>query len=271
MMIWMKDGKMKFKIFDAHIHCGNSWNNEYIQKIGCTTSEVDETLKDHDMSGGLITTTDSYKNLELFGELLKKGIIDGWRDWNSFFPQKKTKFKYCYWYSLKDKHKDSNCIIKHTSAVKIHPSIDDTPITSKKYIPIIDWCEKNNKTIFVHTGRYAKGSWTHLLKAVMMYPKVNFVALHSGGQGFKTKIDMFNCIKESVGYCPPNLFFDTSTTQEPWALDYGIQLFGAKKFVFGSDYPINSMAQSIQTIHDLQITDKEKQMIFKDNLMRLIK
>ena len=54
-------------------------------------------------------------------------------------------------------------------------------------------------------------------------------------------------------------------------LRYGINMFGAERFIFGSDYPTCNPAMFIGGIvMDTLISEDEKKMIFAENVKRLL-
>jgi predicted TIM-barrel fold metal-dependent hydrolase len=53
----------------------------------------------------------------------------------------------------------------------------------------------------------------------------------------------------------------------------GYQTVGAEHMVLGSDYPhvIGSIDESVSSIEQLQLTQEEKEMIFGENALRILR
>ncbi len=103
-------------------------------------------------------------------------------------------------------------------------------------------------------------------KMVKEHPGVTFVAAHPG------EMDSFehhmNRMKMSDNY-----YLDVSGTGlfRHGMLRHGIELFGAERFILGSDYPICNPAMFIGGVRDeFLLSDKQKELILSGNAKRIL-
>jgi len=70
-----------------------------------------------------------------------------------------------------------------------------------------------------------------------------------------------------------NVFFDTAASPllyDPQVYNQVIQLVGADKILFGSDYPLLEQSRLIQEIRSLDLLEEAKSLILSDNARRLL-
>lgn len=68
-----------------------------------------------------------------------------------------------------------------------------------------------------------------------------------------------------------NLCFDLSATGlAKWGmLKKGVELIGADRFIFGTDFPIISCGMYVAAVMFKHLSDSERKMILRDNFLRL--
>lgn len=72
-------------------------------------------------------------------------------------------------------------------------------------------------------------------------------------------------------------YLDTAIGGNSAAIECARQVFGAEKIVFGTDYPFgpregtSRLEKYPDIVRQAQLTDKEKQMVFEDNITKLLK
>jgi len=70
-----------------------------------------------------------------------------------------------------------------------------------------------------------------------------------------------------------NVFFDTAASPflyDPQIYNQVVQLVGADKILFGSDYPLLEQSRLIQEIRSLDLPEETKGLILSGNAQRLL-
>ena len=70
-----------------------------------------------------------------------------------------------------------------------------------------------------------------------------------------------------------NVFFDTAASPflySPQVYNQVIQLVGADKILFGSDYPLLTQSRSLNEVKSLNLPEETKSLILSDNAQRLL-
>ncbi len=132
----------------------------------------------------------------------------------------------------------------------------------ENFSKILDYAEKYDMLVSFHSaGNDAMD------KMVQEHPGVRFVAAHPGEyRDFCRHMDR---MKMSDNYC---LDVSGYGIFRYGMLRHAIDLFGADRFLFGSDYPTCSPAMYIGGVRDdLLLTDDEKEKILYLNAKRLLK
>jgi uncharacterized protein len=121
------------------------------------------------------------------------------------------------------------------------------------------------------------------------YPNIKFVTHHAGGMVpfYKQRIKHLFDYDESAGGGDKQLindpienyrkfYVDTAVNGSADALMCAYKFYGAGKMLFGTDVPHDrlhgevSMQETIQSIEQMEITEKEKGAIFEDNIKILL-
>ena len=126
----------------------------------------------------------------------------------------------------------------------------------------------NKLPILLHVGddRYEYSKPHRVAKMAKKYPNVNFIAAHFGG---------YRCweqVNEYVGL--DNVYFDTCSSLmfiSPEIAKEIIDLLGVEKFFFGTDFPMWEAVQEFERFNKIPLTDKERKMIFSENIKKLLK
>lgn len=132
----------------------------------------------------------------------------------------------------------------------------------KGFSEILDLCEQYSMTVSFHS----MGN-DEMDRMVREHPNVTFVAAHPG------EFRDFNRHMERMRFSE-NYYLDLSGYGifREGMLRHAIDLFGAPRFLFGSDYPTCNMSMYIGgVLMDPLITDAEKELIFFKNAERLLK
>lgn len=159
------------------------------------------------------------------------------------------------------------CLKNGFKGIKLHPDFQ------RFYIDGED-AEKfyraagNKLPILLHVGddRYEYSKPHRVAKMAKKYPNVNFIAAHFGG---------YRCweqVNEYVGL--DNVYFDTCSSLmfiSPERAKEIIDLLGVEKFFFGTDFPMWEAVSELERFNKISLTDKERKMIFSENIKKLLK
>lgn len=242
-------------ILDSHIHVGN-WVYEHYP-VHCDISTVNGLLDACGIEGAIIMPTDRKDNEATLADIKTNGRKRYW-----FFA----------WVDPRDKRALSflETHVDELSGVKFHSGLDriEGGITHKLYEPFLQWAAAHAKPALVHCGRWQEmSSYKFALEAAKVYPEIDFILAHLGGDFEQLKLEAPRALK-ALGLT--NAVFDISATREFWTIEMAIREAGVEKLVFGSDYPVMHPKMSIQSIEVLSLTEEERRKIYSDNLLSIL-
>lgn len=102
---------------------------------------------------------------------------------------------------------------------------------------------------------------------ITSYPDLTIVCAHWGG-GLP-----FYSLMPEVKKAMANVFFDTAASPflySPQIYNQVIQLVGADKILFGSDYPLMPQSRLLKEIDSLELPEESKNLILSGNARRLL-
>ena len=102
---------------------------------------------------------------------------------------------------------------------------------------------------------------------ITSYPDLTIVCAHWGG-GLP-----FYALMPEVKQAMSNVFFDTAASPflyNPQVYTQVVQLVGADKILFGSDYPLLAQARLLGEIRSLDLPEETKNLILSGNAQRLL-
>ena len=151
-------------------------------------------------------------------------------------------------------------------------------IASKpEYDPVFEKAIELNAVIFQHTWtklggdppRYGGGNFPKestpqdLVEVAARYPDYPFIMGHAGGDwelGIRVARPHDNVFVGIAGGFPANGFVETAVRE-----------LGAERVIYGSDVTGRSFASQVAKVRGANISEDEKQLIFKDNLHGLMR
>jgi len=153
--------------------------------------------------------------------------------------------------------------------------IDDDALD--RLAPIMDICRERGRPVLFHTnepvGHNYPGKTPNTLaqiyRMLKRFPANSIVLAHWGGGLF-----FFNLLKKEVKEQLRNVYFDTAASPylyNPEIYRIAIQLVGAEKILFGSDYPLLAPARYFKELEVPNLTDAEREQICGLNAARLLK
>lgn len=231
--------KKSVYIVDTHVHVSREkeslfympeeWITGAMDKYGvdfCLVSDGDCTECDHEQ-----------KIIEQAHLLTQEAAL--LRD-IEFAKNNRGRIGICVWIKpLTEGYTDEleNLIIKYREymyGIKIHPYHSNTAPDSESVRPYLDMASRLKLPVVSHTGAGdGSDSVSHLYRAAVMYPDVNFVMVHMG-------LGTDNSEALNVMGKASNLYGDTTWVPLDTTLK-AIEMYGSGRIMFGSDMPIDGM------------------------------
>ena len=155
--------------------------------------------------------------------------------------------------------------------VKLHPDYQATFIDDPKYLRLIETAAEMGLLVSVHAGLdYGFQDCTHCTPAraknmLRLTGAENVILAHMGGFGMWQEVyDLL--VGEKV-------YFDTGVVARYMDRALAAEIIrahGADKVLFATDSPWASYEDSVEFVSSLDITDRQKNMIFGENAARLL-
>jgi predicted TIM-barrel fold metal-dependent hydrolase len=163
-------------------------------------------------------------------------------------------------------------------AIKLYPGYRPFHAADPRLEPVYAWAERTRTPVFVHQGdtsdpdgliRYAQPFY--LDEVAVRWRSVRFVVCHLANPWMEEAA--------TVVYKNPNVWADTSGLLNPFALRYADQIArmrtrlrhallavgGAAKLLFGSDWPISSLADALGLVEGIGAPPEEIERILGGN------
>lgn len=150
--------------------------------------------------------------------------------------------------------------------VKLHPDFQKFQIDTPKAIELYRLCARLSLPVLFHTGdnRYDFSSPVRLRRALDAAPDMTAIAAHFGGY---SQWEDSPVLKDY-----PQVYFDTSsslfTLDKATAVDL-IRSFGARRFMFGSDFPMWRADDEFARFMALDLTECERRQILSGTFASL--
>lgn len=150
--------------------------------------------------------------------------------------------------------------------VKIHPDFQQFFIDDEKAMKIYEVIE-GRLPILIHTGdsRYQWSKPARLVKVLEAFPKLDVIAAHFGGWS------EWDDAAAVLG--GKRLWVDTSSSLYAMSSQRArelIDIFGAENVLFGTDYPMWEPKPELEMIDKINLTPKEREMIFHENAEKIL-
>ena len=153
--------------------------------------------------------------------------------------------------------------------VKLHPDIQGFQVDSKWSEEVYSLMEEFDLPILLHTGdrRYDNSNPDRMRPMVEKYQNVTFIGAHFGGWSMWEEASRL-----LAGL--PNFYVDCSSSfpyVSPEGAEKMIRLYGADHVMFGTDYPMWSPKDVLNTFMKLNLSDAEKRMILSENAKQIFR
>lgn len=134
------------------------------------------------------------------------------------------------------------------------------PYADPRYHPVLEVFNARNMPVLVHC--WGGGDITDLSKAAAKFPRVNFIAAHTGSADLPTYMELAK--KHD------NLYIDTAFSRGYRGLiEQVVGTIGSGKLLFGSDAALFSAAQQVARVVTARISDEDRRNILGGNARRL--
>ena len=150
--------------------------------------------------------------------------------------------------------------------VKLHPDIQRVAIDDHRMLKIYELCE-GRLPILMHTGdsRFDYSNPNRMKPVLDSFKNLTVIGAHFGGWSVWDEAE-----RMLSGY--ENFYVDTSSSLyeiTPERAEGLIRIFGAKKVLFGTDYPMWEIKTEISRFMKLNLTEEEREDILYNNTARL--
>jgi len=145
--------------------------------------------------------------------------------------------------------------------VKIHPDSQHYAVDDPRMFELYD-AMQGRLPILVHCGdyRYDYDNPERVRRVLDLFPRLTFIAAHFGGWSVQDLA--LEYLKDT------NCYFDCSSSMMYLGQKRSaelIQIYGADRFLFGSDYPMWNPAEELERFRALPISEDEKDRILTRN------
>lgn len=151
--------------------------------------------------------------------------------------------------------------------VKLHPDIQNFRVDDPRCLQIYELCADAGLPILMHTGdrRYDNSNPNRLRPVLERFPTLTVIGAHFGGWSIWEEAS-----KEL--YSLPNLCVDCSSSLgylTPETAVGIIRRYGARRVLFGTDYPMWAPSETVEQFWKLNLSDEERRLILSENAKRV--
>lgn len=150
--------------------------------------------------------------------------------------------------------------------VKMHPDIQQFNIDDERMHKIYSILE-NRLPILMHCGdyRYTYSHPMRLKNILTRFPKLTVIAAHFGGWSlFDLAVEYLKDTKCFLDISSSVMFLGNKRSEEL------INIYGAERILFGSDYPMWDPAEELENFYKLNINSTDRELILYKNISALL-
>jgi predicted TIM-barrel fold metal-dependent hydrolase len=240
---------------DGHAHVG-SWNLPEFAGRTNTVADASSIYSRYNWAGALLVPTDQAQSAPL---ALQAAQASG-----------PVVFRTAFWADIDAPESPARFeeSVSRFAALKLHPSCHRTAVTDPRWRPFCEVASKAGLPAVVHCGRWQEvAGFAHALELAAAFPSMPVILAHMGGDSPHLVTGAVDSVLQDK---LDNVFFGTESIREPWLLEMAIARLGASRLVFGSDYNLNHPEMFRRLIEVLNITDKQREAIFRNNINGLV-
>ncbi len=151
------------------------------------------------------------------------------------------------------------------SGVKIHPDSQLFYVDDPRMFEVYD-CIQGRLPILVHCGdyRYDYDSPERVRRVLDMFPKLTFIAAHFGGWSVQDLAVEYLLDTGCYLDCSSSMMYLGSKRSREL-----IRLYGAERFLFGSDYPMWHPGEELGRLRSLGLNEEEMDLMLWKNAERI--
>lgn len=147
--------------------------------------------------------------------------------------------------------------------IKYHPEYCKKPIDCEEMIPLFQMMEALNVPVLIHTFGDGLSSPLQLRNINTRYPNLKLIAAHMGGNRFDLGIQLAKHTNHNVvlEICSTDISYDK--------IKMAVDAAGVERVLFGTDYSLFDPSYTIGAVESSQLTDMEKEMLFRKNALKI--
>jgi predicted TIM-barrel fold metal-dependent hydrolase len=230
-------------MIDGHVHVGR-WSDRFFG-LEVRLPEVDEVLEACGLEGAVVTSTDLRDNESLLAGIAR-ARLEYW-----FFPWVDPR--------TRDDLRRLEEWGDRVAGLKFHPSCDGVRITDPRCEPYLEYAAGRNLPVLVHCGRWQEmSSYRFALSSAAAHPGVRFLFAHMGGD----QPDLVRATMQALAAGgPKNVWLGMEGIREYWLIRQVIDTLGARRVVWGSDFPIGHPKMYLGLLDALALGDEERRWV----------
>ena len=241
-------------ILDAHVHVG-PWLLPGLDGLTCTLGEAVEAALAESIEGMAVTRSDGGSNEELRRQVEDEGRLDLW-----YLPWARP--------GTDDGDRALGSEGPSVAALKIHPSVDRTPIDDPGYDRAFAAAAEADVPVVVHTGRWQEvAGFDMALTRAAKLPELRLILAHAGGNDFGLRQRCAARIEElGLG----NVWLDLTGLGMPLLTRRLVERLGAERFLFGSDFPLGHPRVQIAHVTAMDLGEDRTAAVLGGNARSLL-
>ena len=153
------------------------------------------------------------------------------------------------------------------SGVKIHPDSQLFYVDDPRMYELYE-CIEGRLPILVHCGdyRYDFDSPERVRKVLDRFPNLTFIAAHFGGWSVQDLAVEYLLDTGCYLDCSSSMMYLGKKRSAEL-----IRMYGAERFLFGSDYPMWSPVSELERLRSLGLTEREMSLMLTENAEKILK
>lgn len=137
----------------------------------------------------------------------------------------------------------------------------------KRLHPLIEKAEKLKIPVMIHTGWFPVAKLEYVGELAETFPKTTFISAHMREDGINQRFSHIHLAKKH-----DNVLLETSYIPHPKRVAQAVELLGAERLLYGSDYRGGGEVASweITKVTYARISQEDKRKILYENAKRLL-
>jgi predicted TIM-barrel fold metal-dependent hydrolase len=160
--------------------------------------------------------------------------------------------------------------------LKIHPHTQKFDSADPRVLALVRRAGELHVIVLMDNASILPGNCEKLFNLALQAPKTTFIFAHLGGLNFRFW-NILKAARTAENLFGDNIYFDISATvalvaDSPIADEFvwTVRNVGVEHVLLGSDFPQYTLAQNVEALEKLKLTDSEKAAIRHENAQRLL-